>query len=81
MIMVESLVEAADNSGGIFFKCIRVFGGFNRKYAGLGELIGVVSSTRKKYKKVSNKIKMAKLAKKVKKKKKNKEQKKKKTKT
>jgi len=46
--MVESLVEAADNSGGIFFKCIRVFGGFNRKYAGLGELIGVVSSTRKK---------------------------------
>jgi ribosomal protein L14 len=77
MIMVESLVKSADNAGGILFKCTRVFKGFNRKYAKLGELIGAVSRTRKKYRKETNKIKMAKLAKKVKKKRKIKNKKKK----
>jgi len=77
MIMVESLVKSADNAGGLVFKCIRVFGGFNRRYAKLGELIGSVSHTRKVYRRESNKVKIAKLAKKVKKKRKIKNKKKK----
>src|SRR3954447_20818401 len=77
MIMVESLLKSSDNAGGLLFKCIRIFHGFNRRYAKLGELVGVVSNTRKKYKKEFDKIKLAKLAKKVKKKRKIKNKKKK----
>jgi ribosomal protein L14 len=36
MLMVESKMVAAYNAGGILFTCIRVFGGFKRRYAGLG---------------------------------------------
>lgn len=74
--MVTSYLKAADNAGGILFKVIRVSGGFNRRYAGLGEMVGVVSSTRKVYKHETNKQKLAKLAKKVKKKRKIKSRKK-----
>ena len=76
MIMVESQLKAADNAGGIKFTVIRVSGGFKRKYAGLGELVGVVASTRKVYRKQTDKAKLAKLAKKVKKKRKVKNKKK-----
>jgi len=64
MIMVESVLKSADNGGGILFKCIKIFHGFNRRYAKLGELVGAVSQTRKSYKQESNKLKLAKLAKK-----------------
>jgi ribosomal protein L14 len=77
MIMVGSKVKAQDNAGGILFKCIQVFGGFKRRYAGLGQVIGAVSSTRKVYRKETDKQKLAKLAKKVKKKRKIKARKKK----
>lgn len=76
MIMVGTNVKAFDNAGGIFFKCIRVFGGYKRRYAGLGEFVSSVSQTRKSYRKETNKIKLAKLAKKVKKKRKIKNRKK-----
>jgi ribosomal protein L14 len=59
------------------FKCIKIYGGFNRRFAKLGQLVGVVSKTRKKYKKNINKLKLAKLSKKVKKKRKIKNKKKK----
>jgi len=75
--MIESKLKAADNAGGIFFKCIKIFGGFKRRYAGLGELVGSVSQTRKSYKQETNKLKLTKLAKKVKKKRKIKNKKKK----
>lgn len=77
MIMVESKLKAADNAGGILFTCIRVFGGFNRRYAGLGETVGAVSHSRKVYRKETDKLKLAKLSKKVKKKRKVKNKKKK----
>jgi len=62
MIMVESKVKAADNAGGILFTTIKIFHGFKRRYAGLGELIGVVSRTRKVYRHESDKQKLAKLS-------------------
>jgi len=77
MIMIESKLKAADNAGGILFTCITVFGGFRRRYAGLGELVGAVSHSRKVYRRETDKLKVAKLAKKVKKKRKIKNKKKK----
>jgi ribosomal protein L14 len=70
MLLIESVIEANDNAGGIKFTIITIFGGFRRRYARLGELVGVVSKTRKTYKLQTNKQKLAKLAKKVKKKRK-----------
>jgi len=75
--MVETKLLAADNAGGILFTCIHIPAGFKRRYAGLGELVNVVSHTRKVYKKETDKIKAAKLTKKVKKKRKIKNKKKK----
>jgi ribosomal protein L14 len=77
MIAVGSKLKAADNAGGILFTCIRISGGFKRKYAGLGEVVGVVSKSRKSYTRVRDKLKLAKLSKKVKKKRKIKNRKKK----
>ncbi|OGB90572.1 50S ribosomal protein L14 [candidate division WOR-1 bacterium RIFCSPHIGHO2_01_FULL_53_15] len=43
MIQNRSLVKVADNSGARTLMCIRVLGGSNRKYAGIGDMIvGVV---------------------------------------
>lgn len=41
MIQTETVLEAADNSGARKLQCIRVFGGSNRRYAGIGDLIKV----------------------------------------
>lgn len=68
--MVESKLKASDNAGGILFTTITIFGGFKRRYAGLGEMVGAVSRTRRVYRRETNKQKLAKLAKKVKKKRK-----------
>src|SRR4051812_11198403 len=70
MITIESKIRAADNAGGILFKCIHVSGGFKRRYARLGEMVGTVSSTRKSYKAEVDKLKVSRLSKKVKKKRK-----------
>ena len=70
MITIESKVKSADNSGGILNKVITIFHGFKRRYARLGEMVGIVSSSRKVYRHQTNKQKLAKLAKKVKKKRK-----------
>jgi len=43
LIQNRSLVKVADNSGARTLMCIRVLGGSNRKYAGIGDMIvGVV---------------------------------------
>lgn len=68
--MIETKIKAADNAGGIKCKCITIFGGFKRRYACLGELVGVIASSRKVYKQQTNEQKLAKLAKKLKKKRK-----------
>jgi len=72
MIQVESRLKAADNAGAITFKCIRVFGGFKRRYAKLGEMVGSVAQMRRIYSADTDK-KI--LAKKVKKKRKQKSKK------
>ena len=43
MIQPRSMLEVADNSGARTVMCIRVLGGSNRRYAGIGDMIvGVV---------------------------------------
>jgi large subunit ribosomal protein L14 len=72
MIQVETKLKAADNAGALTFKCIRVFGGFKRRYAKLGEMVGSVAQIRRVYSaETDKKI----LAKKVKKKRKQKSKK------
>ena len=39
MIQPRTMLEVADNSGAKKVQCIRVMGGSNRKYAGLGDTI------------------------------------------
>ena len=43
MIQQQSLLQVADNTGARKVMCIRVLGGSNRRYAGIGDIIvGVV---------------------------------------
>jgi ribosomal protein L14 len=49
MIATTSCLIAADNAGAIVFKCITVFDGYRRRYARLGDLVGSVSKSRRKY--------------------------------
>jgi large subunit ribosomal protein L14 len=39
MIQVESKIKVADNSGAKIVQCIRVKGGYKRRYAGVGDMI------------------------------------------
>lgn len=72
MITVESRLIAVDNAGAVTFKCISIFGGFKRRYARLGEIVGSVSQIRRVYRSdINKKI----LAKKVRKKRKQKSKK------
>lgn len=41
MIQPRSILEVADNSGAKKVQCIKVFGGFHKKYARLGDIIMV----------------------------------------
>jgi large subunit ribosomal protein L14 len=77
MISIESKLKAADNAGAILFTTIAVHNGFRRRYARLGEMVGVVAHSLKSYKQTEDKQKLAKLAKKVKYKRKIKNKKKK----
>jgi large subunit ribosomal protein L14 len=72
MISVESQLKSADNAGAITLKCITIFGGFRRRYALLGEMLGAVAQSRRIYSADTNK-KI--LVKKVKKKRKQKSKK------
>lgn len=54
MIQQQTTLKVADNSGAKTVKCIKVLGGFKKKYAKLGSLIVVsVQKLRKKSKKTS----------------------------
>jgi large subunit ribosomal protein L14 len=72
MISIETKLSAADNAGAIKFKCIKIFGGYKRRYARLGEIVGSIASVRKIY---SNDLDKKILSKKVKKKRKQKSKK------
>ena len=41
MIQMQSMLEAADNSGARRIQCIKVLGGSKRRYAGIGDIIKV----------------------------------------
>lgn len=72
MIAIETKLKAADNAGAITFKCIKISGGFKRRYARLGEVVGSIARTRRIY---SDSLDKKILLKKVKKKRKQKSKK------
>ncbi len=41
MIQMQSMLDAADNSGARRLMCIKVLGGSHRRYAGIGDIIKV----------------------------------------
>ena len=54
MIQQQTILQVADNSGAKTVKCIKILGGFQKKYAKLGDIIVIsVQKLRKKTKKVS----------------------------
>ena len=58
MIQQETILKVADNSGAKTVKCIKVLGGFQRRYAKLGDIIIVsVQKLRNKSKKTSKVLK------------------------
>lgn len=57
MIQTETLLRVTDNSGAKKVKCIKVLGGFRRKYANYGDLIVVSIRDVKQHKKKKVKIK------------------------
>nr|BBC77513.1 ribosomal protein L14 [Nitzschia sp. PL3-2] len=58
MIQQESILKVVDNSGAKTVKCIKVLGGFKRRYANLGDLIVVsVQQLRNKSKNTSKVLK------------------------
>jgi large subunit ribosomal protein L14 len=52
MIQMQSVLEAADNSGARRLKCIKVLGGSRRRYAGIGDIIKVSISEANPHSKV-----------------------------
>ena len=58
MIQQESILKVADNSGAKTVKCIKVLGGFKKRYANLGDIIVIsVQQLRNKSKKTSKVLK------------------------
>lgn len=58
MIQQESILKVIDNSGAKTVKCIKVLGGFQKRYAKLGDIIVVsVQQLRNKSKKTSKVLK------------------------
>lgn len=41
MIQMQSMLEAADNSGARRLMCVKVLGGSRRRYAGIGDIVKV----------------------------------------
>lgn len=41
MIQMQTLMDAADNSGARKIQCIKVLGGSHRRYAGIGDVVKV----------------------------------------
>lgn len=69
MLPATARIRCAYNCGGLWFTILSVKNGHARRYARLGEFVGVVSLTRKKYAQDTTKELQLKFAKKIKKKK------------
>lgn len=57
MIQQQTLLKVSDNSGAKTVKCIKVLGGFKKKYAKLGEIIIVSVQELRSKSKTTSKIK------------------------
>lgn len=58
MIQQETILKVADNSGAKIVKCIKVLGGFKKRYANLGDIIVIsVQQLRNKSKNTSKVLK------------------------
>jgi len=57
MIQQQTILKVADNSGAKTVKCIKVLGGFKKRYAKLGNIIVVSVQTLKKKLKKTTKVK------------------------
>ena len=58
MIQQQTILKVADNSGAKTVKCVKVLGGFKKRYASLGDIIVVsVQQLRNKSKKTSKVLK------------------------
>lgn len=58
MIQQETILKVADNSGAKTVKCVKVLGGFKRRYANLGDIIVVsIQQLRNKSKSTSKVLK------------------------
>lgn len=58
MIQQQTILKVADNSGAKTVKCIKVLGGFKKRYANLGDIVIVsVQQLRNKSKKTSKVVK------------------------
>lgn len=57
MIQSISILKVADNSGAKTVRCIKVLGGFKRKYSKIGEIIVVSVQTLRNKSKNSSKVK------------------------
>ena len=58
MIQQETILKVVDNSGAKTVKCIKVLGGFKKRYAGLGDIIVIsVQQLRNKSKSTSKVLK------------------------
>lgn len=58
MIQQQTILKVADNSGAKTVKCVKVLGGFKKRYANLGDIIVVsVQQLRNKSKKTSKVLK------------------------
>jgi large subunit ribosomal protein L14 len=57
MIQSISILKVADNSGAKTVRCIKVLGGFQRKYSKIGEIIVVSVQTLRNKSKITSKVK------------------------
>lgn len=57
MIQQQTILKVSDNSGGRYVKCIKVLGGFKRKYAVLGDTIVVSVQKLRNRSRITSKIK------------------------
>ena len=57
MIQQQSILKVADNSGAKIVKCIKVLGGFKRRFAYIGDIIVVSVMKLRKKSKIKSKVK------------------------
>ena len=57
MIQQETILQVADNSGAKTVKCIKVLGGYKKKYAKLGDIIVVSVQELRNKSKITSKVK------------------------